>query len=203
MGKQIATVGAASTRLLPPRLAALASAVGTVRHPGQPERHHLQTGWVMSDMERREAVSLLSSLNSDLDPTASFEGTDGPSAKAMLLTKLIRGLAGAAEQSEVVAAAKIDMYADAVEDVPAWAIDKASKRWARGSCPADIEESPKYAFPPAPATLRKLALLELELPRRYVGMLSRLVEAIPMERALDPEPMPASKSGMPAMRRMG
>jgi len=191
-----------SIQSLPPRLAALAGAVGTVQHPGQPTRYHLQIGWAISDMDRAEAASLLSTLTSNLDPTASFDGDPGPAAKGALLTKLIRGLAGAAETSDIVAAAKIEMYADAIEDLPAWAIDAAIKRWACGSCPPEIEEKPKFAFPPAPATLRGLAMLELELPRRYVLMLTRLVDAVPMDRALDPEPLPKSFGVGPALRRM-
>jgi hypothetical protein len=187
---------------LPPRLAALAGAVGTVRHPGQPERHHLQIGWAMSALEKAEAATLLASLTSALDPTASFDDQPGPMAKAALLTKLIRGLAGAAEMSDVVAAAKIEMYADAIEDLPAWSIDVAIKRWGKGSCPAEIEERPKYAFPPAPATLRALACLELDAPRRDARKLEGLIAAVPLERALDPEPMPKQFGVGPVLRRM-
>jgi hypothetical protein len=47
-----------------------------------------------------------------------------------------------------------------------------------------------------------MASLELDLPRRHVRMLANLVAAIPMERALDPEPMPASTAVGAPMRRM-
>lgn len=195
-----------SIPLLPLRLVSLAGAVGTVQHPGQSPRHHLQTGWKISADELTEAKDLLSTLTSDLSPDAPFEVDDrvvpGHEAKGALLTKLIRGLGGAAEISDIVAAAKIEMYRDAIGDVPAWAIDLAIKRWARGSCPADIEEKPKFAFPPAPATLRGLALLELDLPRRYVSMLTNLIAAVPMMRALDPEPLPKSFGVGPALRSM-
>lgn len=205
MGKQITraqpTVAGQITSL-PPWLAALAGAVGTVQHPGQPVRYHLQTGWVMSNLERAEATSLLSTLTSSLDQTASFEGRDGSEAKGALLTKMIYGLAGPAQQSELAVNSKIEMYADAIEDLPAWSIDKAIRRWGSGTCPASIEETPKYAFPPAPATLRALATLELEIPRRYQTMLKNLIAAIPMDRALNPDPMPAGTALAPTLRRM-
>lgn len=200
MSKAIAKLGAGTIMSLPPRLATLAGAVGTVRHPGQAERHHLQAGWAMSDMEKREAASLLSTLTSDLSPGAPFEGEDGAMAKGVLLTKMIRGLAGA-EGSEIAAVAKIEMYADAIEDLPAWSIDKAVRRWGKGDCPRDIVEKPRFEFPPSPAALRALALLDLDLPRRYVRMLSNLVATVPMERALDPEPLPSSSAVSP-LRRM-
>lgn len=212
MGRQIVkATEARSITLLPPRLAALAGAVGAVQHPGQPVRYHLQQEWAMSDLERKEAVSLLSTLSSDLSPEALFEIVDddgarlepGHLAKGALLTKMIRGLAGVAEPSAVTSAAKIEMYADAIEDLPAWSIDKAIKRWAVGECPTSIEESPNYTWPPSPATLRKMAMLELHLPRRYVAMLTNLVDAIPMEDALNPDWKAPKAFGVgPALRRM-
>lgn len=105
--------------------------------------------------------------------------------------------------SDLVAAAKAEMYADAIDVVPAWALDLAIKRWGRGACTADIEERPNYNFPPSPAALRKMALLELELPRRYIAMLTNLIEAIPMADALDPDWKAPKAFGVgPALRRM-
>jgi hypothetical protein len=198
VGKQLARRPITS---LPPRLAALAGAVGTVRHPGQPVRYNMPEGMAMSGMERQEAASLLSTLSSALDPTASFGGEDGHSAKGALLAKMIHGLGGAANQSETAATAKIEMYADAIEDLPAWAVAEAIKRWARGSCPPEICESPRFEFPPAPAVLRRLAQSDLDLPRRYVEMLRNLLAALPIDEAMNPEPRPA-EPGLPTLRRM-
>jgi len=198
-------LSAEGAQRLPPRLAALAGALGTVEHPGQPVRHNLPAGWEVTDEDRKGAGSLLSTLTSMLDPQAPFEiddrTVDGHMAKGALLTKMIDGLAGPANQSATAASAKIEMYADAIEDLPAWAIDKAIKRWARGECPYSIEESPRYAFPPAPATLRKMALFDIEDLRRNERKLKNLLAALPLERAMDPEPLPAAP-GLPALRRM-
>lgn len=204
MGKSIKVVEAPASTIpsLPPRLAALAGALGTIQHPGQPARHHFQTGWQMSALERAEAASLLSTLTSSLDATASFDGKPGQMAKGTLLAKMIRGLAGPAETSEVAAAAKVEMYADAIDDLPAWAIDLAIKRWARGTCPETIEEKPRYAFPPAPATLRALALLAIEAPKRDARMLTNLLAAMPLEAALDPDHREVEAASAPALRRM-
>lgn len=202
MAKQLATVGAsASIPSLPRRLAVLAGAVGTVQHPGQPTRYHLQIGWAMSDLERKEAATLHSILISALDPMASFDGRPGPEAKGALLTKMIRGLGGAADMSDLVAAAKVEMYADAIDVVPAWAIDLAIKRWGRGACPVEIEERPNYNFPPSPAALRKMALHEITYPKRDAERLTILLAAIPIERALDPEPLP-KENAITTMQRM-
>lgn len=135
-------------------------------------------------------------LISALDPAAKFEMEpgrfeSGGKAKGALLTKMIYGLAGSSNPSELVAAAKIEMYADAIEDLPAWAIDLAIKRWARGECPSDIQENPRFDFPPAPAVLRMLALLVMGTIRSNQLKLECLLAAVPIERAVDPTPLPA------------
>ncbi len=207
MGRNIVTtVGQRpATPSLSPRLVVLATAVGTVQHPGQRLRYNLPQGWGMSAKERAEAERTLSSLTSSLDPDAPFEVEPGRfepglMAKGALLTKLINGLAGPAAPSEVAAASKIEMYADAIQDVPAWAIDRAIRRWARGACPPDIEERPKFAFPPAPATLRALALLETSDARRDAKLLTNLLAAEPVEAAMDPTARPST--AVASLRRM-
>lgn len=201
MGKQLALSVGGSITSLPQRLVDLATAVGTVQHEGQSVRHNLPAGMAMSAEDRAEATRLLSTLTSDLSPNAPFEGEDGLMAKGALLTKMIHGLAGAANQSEVAATSKIEMYADAVDDLPAWAIDKAIKRWGRGSCPTEIEPHPRFSFPPSPAALRALSTLELHLPRRLKTMLENLLVAVPTADAMNPQSPKAFGVG-PALRRM-
>ena len=203
--KAIATITTIPS--LPRRLVDLASAVGTVQHPGQPLRHNLPAGMSMSEAERREAEGALRSLTSLLDPTAPFADPDGQpesagEAKSRLLTKLVQGLAGEAKPTKAVLDSKIDWYADAIEDLPAWAIDRAMKMWARSECPRTIEAEPRYAFPPAPGTLRLMALWQMDTPKRHAELLKNLLAAIPVARAMDPAPMPGSSPGIPALRRM-
>lgn len=119
----------------------------------------------------------------------------------MLITKLVHGLAGAAQPSELQVSSKMAMYADAVGDLPAWTIALASRRWAQGDCPAEIDPMPRFAFPPSPAALRALALLELAPVKRDVRMLENLLKAVPLERAMDATPLP-SLPCLPTLRRM-
>lgn len=119
------------------------------------------------------------------------------------MLKMFRGFGGATNISDVTADAKMDVYADAIMEYPAWALDAAIKRWARGSCPSDVEESPHFSFPPSPATLRKLVLIEIDLGRRYKTMLSNLVEATSLEDALNPDAKPPTGTAVaPTLRRM-
>ena len=103
--------------------------------------------------------------------------------------------------SEVVATAKIEMYRDGIEDLPAWAIDRAIKMWARSECPAAIEAKPNYNFPPSPAALRSMAIFYLDRPREDKRKLETLLAAMSIERALDPTPIEATPT-VPSMRRM-
>jgi hypothetical protein len=189
------------------QLVVLAGAVGTVQYPGQGIRHHLPQGWKMPQSVRAAATTLLSTLTTALDPQSPFEldrkTYDGQEAKAVLITKVIDGLAGAAQRNEVQSIAAVDLYAEAIDDLPAWSIDLAIKRWCRGGCPADIEAAPKYAWPPAPATLRKMAELELTVLRREYGLIKNLVAAITFEHAMDPDrPVLIGDRTLPALRRM-
>lgn len=188
---------------LPPQLRHLASAVGTVQHPLQPLRYDLPEGFQMTSEERIEAKQLRERLTLLLDPMAALDGIPGDEAKAALITKVVRGLAGAANPSEAVVTAKTSLYADGVGELPAWAIDLAIKRWAKGSCPPEIEKDPDFNWPPCPATLSKLAKLELQPLQRDVMALDNLLAAVPTSRAMDPKPLsPTSDVPRLGMRGM-
>lgn len=189
---------------LPQHLVDLAWAVGTVNHPGQPTRYDLPAP--LSAESRAEVEALTKRLTLSLDRMAPFASGDrtlsAGEAKAMLITKMIRGLAGAAQPSDLVAAAKIEMYADAVEDLPAWSIDAAIKSWNRGECPASICEEPKFEWPPAPAVLRKLALTATEFPSRALVKFANLLRAIPVAKAMDAAPIEGKGLPVRALRSM-
>lgn len=193
------------TLSLPQHLAVLAMAVGTVRYPGEPVRYDSPKGMELSSLERAEAKTLLSRLTSLLDPEAPFEiegnSFPGRAAKGAILTKMIRGLAGPAKQSDVAANAKVDVYGDAIDDLPAWTVDAALKRWCRAECPQSIEASPEYAFPPSPATLRRMALFDLEGIKRDSRLLENLIAAVPTADAMQKHSRPSSDK-LPALRRM-
>lgn len=188
---------------LPRPLAALAALVGTVEHRNQPTRYNLPRGVTMTEEERRSATAILTQLNDALLPDAPFEVEGevrpGPMAKGALLATLITGLAGK-ERSEFVATCEMDLYARAVEDVPAWAIDRAMGMWSKGECPRSIEKEPAYKWPPSPATLHQMALWYMDIPRGDVARLEKLLAALPFERAMDPEPLPGPVTG--SLRRM-
>ncbi len=196
------------TYLLPPHVAAQVRLLGgTVEHPGQRTRHHMAAGVTLPDSIRDEARNLLSSLSSMLNPTGTFAGRTAEDAKIGVVTMLILGLAKAAGASAEEAEAKFDLYEIALSDVPAWAVAAAAVRWAKGKCPETVEKSPRYAFPPSPATLRALAEWEVAPYQTSIRDLTRLVESMPIERAIDPRPIAAKALGgpdgvVPQLRKM-
>lgn len=207
MGTEVSTIPRNAsdpwTLLLPPRLAALVAAVGTVQHEGQALRFDISQP--VTDHDREQAKLALAVCEHRLSPTCEFEiegcWVDGTQAKGALLTKMIRGLAGA-KIDDLSAAAKVDFYGDAIDDLPAWAVDCALKRmWARGDCPRAIEPEPKYEFPPSPATLRRMAKFYTETVERDRARLQRFLAAVPTARAMDPTPLPRAPS-VPALRSM-
>ncbi len=196
------------TFLLPPHVAAQVRLLGgTVEHPGQKTRHHMAVGAVLPEPIREEARNLLSTLSSMLRPEATFIGRTAEDAKIGIVTMLILGLAKAKGATVEEAEAKYDLYEIALSDVPAWAVAAGAVRWAKGKCPESIMKNPNYEFPPGPATLRGLAEWELAPYQTSVRDLTRLVESMPIDRALDPKPIPAKALGhdgnvVPQLRKM-
>lgn len=189
------------TPYLPPHVAALATSVGTVQHPGQPIRYNLPVGFSISPEQRTEAEALLSTLVPFLDRETPFGDRPPRDAKLAVITTMLMGFAiGAA--SELGSDAKFDLYEMALDDVPAWAVAAAVRLWARGECPSDVEKSPQFKYAPGPATLRGIAMAEVEPYRRSVQRLKNLLAAEPIEKAMDPNAAPKSFGVGHTLRRM-
>lgn len=189
------------TPSLPPRVAALATAVGTVQHPGQAVRYNLPVGFSISPAERAEAESIKSTLEQYLDPEIPFAGKTPNDAKLAIITTMLMGYAIGAG-SELGSDAKFDLYDWALVGLPAWSVVAAVKLWARGECPADVEKNPQFKYAPSPATLRGIALAEIEPYRRSVYRLKNLLAAVPLEEAMKREPTAKEFGVGPPIRRM-
>lgn len=87
--------------------------------------------------------------------------------------------------SEAVIDARSEAYEIALEDVPAWAVEAAAKRWIKGDV-ATLGDRPNLSFPPSPPQLRALALDEWAKARaalwRYRRLMAGKVErVVPLE----------------------
>ena len=79
---------------------------------------------------------------------------------------------------EAVIAAKTDGYLDAVEDLPAWAIREAIRRWRRGECDASAHD---LEFAPKPARLKRIAEGIATVASGQASRLRRILAAEPSE----------------------
>lgn len=148
---------------------------------------------------RAEVEVLFSTSSQMVDPQAPVGDVPARDAKITLLTIMMMGL-GKGQQSELGASAKYDLYESAIDDMPAWALAAAIRRWTKRGCPESIEKEPHYSFPPSPSTLYAMAKFDLETVQKNHDRLKKLLATVPLMEALNPEP---KKFGVgPALRRM-
>jgi hypothetical protein len=175
-------------RSLPPRLEKLSGCLGTVNWPGQGKRLNFPSGMELTADERSQSISLLAELRAVIDGT-NLEAKACSKARYSLLTKMLMSYPMAASASVEQSSARQDMYLEALDDMPPWAISNALKRWNKGEC-TDIDMGNlNYNFAPAPAILRALCKAELRPLELQAAKLKRLLSAVPIDRAMDPKPI--------------
>jgi hypothetical protein len=178
MANELTLHAAPTTALsLPDFLARLQ--LGAVQWPGQPVRKYLAGNSNLSSSQRAEAERSRAQLEQTLSPGGEL----GDEARAVILLRMVMGLGGPALTAQG-AEARADAYRDAVDDLPAWSIHQAVKRWHRGEC-----GDHNYAFPPAPAVLRQIAQGLCEPYRAALEKVNCALDAVTLERAMDSTPI--------------
>ena len=71
-------------------------------------------------------------------------------------------------------------YLDALEDIPAWSVREAVRKWNRGESVALYGKRHDFNWKPTPPTLRRLAQHELAAVKGRMIYLQRLCDAKPM-----------------------
>lgn len=170
---------------LPLPLARLEKSLGTVKWPDQPTRINFPSGMGLSEAERKELTERMEALQR-VTTGENLQPTQLSKARLSLLTRLMLGYPATGGATEQAADARLSFYHEAVSDIAPWAIDAAIKRWVRG----DIGKG-NIDFAPSPGALRRLCEEELEPFEAQIYKLKRLLMALPIERAMDPEPLPA------------
>lgn len=182
-------------RYLPPQLERLSASLGTVNWPGQAQRLNFPIGMELTAADREDLQRQMDGLAA-LTTGSNLEPSQCLKAKLSLLTKLLLGSATGAS-SDAAADARLEMYELALEGIAPWAIDAARRRWAQGKVPASVR-SPNFSFAPSPADLRAICEDELRPFTDQMRKIKRLLSAVPLDRAMDPEPIPVeakSESG--------
>lgn len=170
---------------LPLPLARLEKSLGTVKWPDQPTRLNFPEGMELSDEQRTDLEARKEQLRQAM--TGENLSADQCSrARLSLLTKLMLGYPAAGGSSEEAAKSRLSFYLEAVSDIAPWALDAAIRRWVRG----DVDKG-NVDFAPSPGALRRMCEEELEPFQVQLFKLNRLLNALPIERAMDMTPLPA------------
>jgi hypothetical protein len=175
---------------LPMRLERLASSIGTTIWPGQPMRLDLPSGMELTAQDRAEIQARLDQVN-EIITGSNLTTAESGKGRLSLLTKMLLAKAVSGSLSIEAAAARREMYDETLADIPPWAIDAAIKRWNRGEVPDLGMGALNFAFAPDSAVLRALCKLELGPFESQAVKLRRLLQTIPIARAMDPTPVPA------------
>lgn len=106
-------------------------------------------------------------------------------ATLIIITKLMLALP-AAQQNEAGAEATGEAFQAALDDVPTWAVAAAVRRWYRGDCGENERGQPyDYHWRPAPAELRRIALVEKWRVLYRAQTLRKLLAAEPLSEFSD------------------
>lgn len=184
---------------LPLPLARLEKSLGTVKWPNEPARLNFPSGMDLTEEQREDIKVRLEQLR-QATTGENLSQVECSKARLSLLTKLMLGYPAAGGSSDEAAQSRLSFYQEAVSDIAPWALDAAIKRWVRG----DVGKG-NIDFAPSPGALRRLCEDELEPFEAQITKLRRLLAAIPIERAMDPTPLPAPESktvALPQMRAM-
>jgi hypothetical protein len=86
-----------------------------------------------------------------------------------------------AQQNEISVEARGAAFMIALDDIAPWAVRAAIRRWHRGDCGTNHQgENYDYHWCPAPAEVRRIALIELWRVKGRAELLRRLLSAEPL-----------------------
>ena len=175
----------------PELLALRRISLGTVSHPGMLPRTYLSGGLTLSTEDRSRINAKVREIRAVCEADDSQENQK---ARLGLIGSMLMAypVAGSAESGRARAVA----YLVALDDVPAWAISEAIRKWHRGEC----LERHNYSFAPAPAELRMIVLEVLRPAKHAISHLEAVLNAMTLDRAMNPEPVP--KTEKPNLRLM-
>ena len=123
----------------------------------------------LPDHWRNLTKQIVERIESQFAPSAAER-----SGKFKVLCKMLM-VAPTTDKSDESTVAKVSVYLDdALDDLPAWAVENAVRRWHRAECGGH-----NYTFAPAPGVLRGIALEELEPAKLVLRQLKLVLSAAP------------------------
>jgi hypothetical protein len=138
----------------------------------------LPVSLILSSAERAEVANLIREIENLLAQTP-YERVERERETLAIIGTFMLSVP-AVQQNDIGAEASAEAFLIALEDVPTWAVEAALRRWYRGECGLDARGKPHdYHWRPAPAELRRIAMVEVWPARQRVATLRRLLAAEP------------------------
>lgn len=143
----------------------------------------LPANLILTAVERRMVEAHRADLARFLDLDQPFElrekmMTNAQAHGVMIAGLLIKG--GGIKLDQAASDQKTEDYLDAIEDLPAWSVREALRKWNRAESPRlDPKKPHDFNWRPEPPTLRQLAYLELWGVKSRIQELEKVLNAVP------------------------
>lgn len=137
---------------------------------------------IPSSSERAAIVQHVARLSRFLDLDQPITLRDREMDNASALGVMIAALLAKKGQrmDAAVSEALTEDYLDALDDLPAWAVREAIRKWNRAES-AQLDRKPHdFNWRPEPPTLRRLAFIEFAVVKDRIDKLSRVLNAVPL-----------------------
>ncbi len=167
----------------------LANSISKTDWPGQKTRLSLPAELMLTATERAEMERRLVAIKTIITGS-NLTPAECSKARLSLLTRMQLAFPAFGNSSDAAADARGDIYDDAVEDIPPWALSAAIKRWTKGDVPELRLGALNFNFAPGPAVLLAICKLELADFKAQALAIERLLACVTHERAMDPTPIP-------------
>lgn len=145
-------------------------------------RRYLSGGLTLTADERAAVTRKLVEIEGYVEVSPSREVKE---ATLGLIGKMLMAYPMASSSAEN-GMARGEAYLAALDDVPPWAIAEAIRKWHRGEGGG---RDSNYRFAPAPAELRFAAMQILQPAKQTIAHLEAVLNALTIERAMDPTPI--------------
>src|SRR6266576_4597041 len=193
MGTELALVpiqlptNPAQLPLLPGWLQRRNAALGSASQPDSSGKHRLTRtlpkDLILNSSERAEVQRHITDLGrfTRLDQAITIRETvmsNDAALSVMVAGLLIKG--GGQKLDKQSADALTADYLDAIDDLPAWCVREALRKWNRAESPPLDGKRHDFNWKPTPPTLRRLAQPELASVKGRIISLNRLLDAVPL-----------------------
>lgn len=172
---------------LPAWLQQRSDAVENAVQPDSTGKHRemvtLPANLILNSEQRQMVESHVCSLQSllRLDQRITLREsvlTNDEAHGAMIAGLLIKG--GGQKLDKQSADALTEDYLDAIEDLPAWTVREALRKWNRAESPQLDKKPHDFNWKPTPPTLRRLAYWELWTIKGRILALEKVISAVPL-----------------------